>query len=64
MAVIASQARAPEHLIELAGGWKPGCGMVPRYTKRLRVLDFEPYLPSNQLKEKSEPPVPAEGSER
>lgn len=62
MAVIATQAGGPEHLIELAGGWKPGSGMVPRYTKRLRVQDFEPYLPSNQLR--VEPPVPAEGSVR
>ena len=62
MAVIATQAGGPEHLIELAGGWKPGSGMVPRYTKRLRVLDFEPYLPSKQLK--VEPSVPAEGSAR
>lgn len=61
-AYLSTKAGAPEHLIELAGGWDDGGGMVKRYTKRLRVLDFEPYLPSNQLRKKGEPPVTAEGS--
>ena len=62
MAVIATEAGAPEHLIELAGGWKPGSGMVPRYTQALKVLAFEPYLPSKQLR--VEPPGDSRGARR
>jgi len=62
MAVVSTQAGAPEHLIELAGGWDDGGGMIRRYTKRLRVKDFEPYIPSNQLK--VEPPGTSQGAPR
>ena len=62
MAYISSQAGAPTHLITLDGGWDDDGEMVARYTKRLRVQDFEPYLPSNQLK--VEPPGDSRGARR
>ena len=61
MAYLATKAGSPTHLTALAGGWEDD-EMVRRYTKRLRVQDFKPYLPSNQLGEKVEPPLAGEGS--
>ena len=55
---------AQTHLVAMAGGWADD-SMVALYDRRLRVQEFEEYLPTNLLSGlKGEPPVAAEGSER
>jgi len=49
-AVMSTQAGAPSRLVQIAGRWS-SIEMVERYTRSLRLADFERYFPVDHLEE-------------
>ncbi len=47
-ATMAIRAGAPSRLVQLAGGWR-NLEMVERYSRALKVEDFQGYFPSEQI---------------